>query len=103
MQLPGTRSTGARDVVIWHEVWPKQRANVTRKRMSADERAYRARVRRNKTTAAVKASNARISADRTVRAKQRADNAAIIRQNRSEDRDRLLNVSGRRKKRLRLV
>lgn len=89
--------------MMWHDVWPKQRANVTRKRVSEEERAYRARVRRNKTTAAVKASNLRISADRAVRAKQRADNAAIIQKNRQQDRDQLLNVSGQRKKRLRLV
>lgn len=89
--------------MIWHDVWPKQRANVTRKRISAEERAYRARVRRNKTAAAVKASNARISEERATRAKQRTANAAIILRNSREDRTRLQITAARRKKRLRLV
>lgn len=89
--------------MIWYDVWPKQRANVTRKRMNAEERAYRARVRRNKTHAAVKASNARVSQERAERAHQRATNAAIISRNRREDRTRLQITAARRKKRLRLV
>lgn len=70
----------------WHDIWPKQRANVKRKGLSDEEREYRARVRRNKTRAAVTASNARISADRTERAKQRRKNAEITRQNEANER-----------------
>ena len=64
----------------WHdEVWPKQRANVTRKRISPEERAYRARVRANKTKAAVAVSNRRISEHRaTTKAEQRLKNKSII-------------------------
>lgn len=67
------------------DVWPRQRANVTRKRKSQDEVELRQRVRKNKTIAAVKASNARIASDRAERAKQRRANADLIRRNHAED------------------
>lgn len=67
------------------DVWPRQRANVKRKRLSNAEREYRARVRKNKTAAAVKASNARVAAERSLLAEQRRANAGLIRKNQAKD------------------
>lgn len=64
----------------WFEVWPKQRANVTRKRPSADAE-YRARVRKNKRHARSKAQAAEQKKERAARAVKRAENAAITRSN----------------------
>lgn len=72
--------------MAWHDIWPKQRANVQRKKLSQAEREYRQKVRKNKTKAAVRGSNARISAERKERAKQRAANAALIKKNEEEGR-----------------
>lgn len=67
------------------DIWPKQRANVKRRRLSKAEREYRARVRKNKTAAAVKASNDHIKADRADRAEQRRANVELTRKNHAED------------------
>lgn len=65
------------------DMWPRQRANAKRKRLSQREREYRERVRKNKTRAAVKASNARISEERASRVNQREDNRQLIAANRA--------------------
>jgi hypothetical protein len=68
--------------MAWHDIWPKQRANATRRRRSPEDQAYGARVRANKTRAATKRSNERISAERTtVKREQRLRNKAVIAQN----------------------
>lgn len=71
--------------MAWHDIWPKQRANVQRKKLSDADREYRQNVRKNKTKAAVKASNARISAERKEKAKRRVANAELIRKNAEGD------------------
>lgn len=45
-------------------IWPKQRANVTRKKANSGEVEYRARVRRNKNKQAIERSNAAVAAAR---------------------------------------
>lgn len=71
--------------MIWHEIWPKQRANARRKKITEQEREYRKKVRKNKTKAALKASNDRLKKERAERAKARALNAARIRNNEKDD------------------